>query len=147
MKQKIMEALLDSNHNLTKDEIVWAASHLPSETSQKGEYALDFTFDHEKENLFEAIGVDPSDSEKTAEILSLVTKKCALEPNYRISNGVEEILNSSKNIQGFIPLVLVHILRSTLEKIEKDYLGSKEGSSPMKDLLELLKEMKKRSGN
>lgn len=139
MKQKIMEALLDSNHNLTKEEIMWAASHLPNNT-EPGEHKKTtsvYVYDHEKEDLFDAIGCDRADAELAADIMTDVTKKIAMKENYKISNGIEEIMTRAEGINGFFPLILSKVLRETLERIEERELP--------KELLKFLKYVRKKS--
>ncbi len=139
-----MEALLNSNADISKEDIIWAASHLP-ETSEKGEHSAshghNFVYDHSQKNLYKAIGIDESDAEKTGKLLTVVTKKCALEDEYKLSHAIEEIMDKSQEIPGFFPLVLSKVLKDALEDLEQKHLG---GAIP-KELLKLLKEMKRKS--
>lgn len=143
MKQRIMEVLLTSNNNLSKEEILWVASHLP-ETTEKGDHGSSvghtYTYDHEKKSLYEAIGVDASDGDKTAELLSRITRKCALEKHYSISNAIEDTLNECADIKGFFPLILSKVYRDALEKLEHKFM---EDEMP-KELLKFIKAMRKR---
>lgn len=146
MKQKIMEVLLNSDSDISKEEIMWAASHLP-DSKEKGEHEIAvssaLTYNHEEGSIYKALGIDESDGEKTADLLASITKKCAFEENYRMSHAVEEIMEKHQSIKGFVPLIVIKMLKDTLEKFEVKHFG---GSDAEKALMKLLKEMKRRSG-
>lgn len=138
-----MEALLNSNSDISKEEIIWAATNLP-DTDQKGEYSAKstaFVYNHESTSLYEAVGIDDGDAEKTMKLLSIVTKKCALEDNYKVSHAIEEIMTKSQDIKGFFPLVLSKVIRDALEHLEEKHMGE----AIPKELLKLLKQMRRKS--
>jgi hypothetical protein len=143
MKQKVMEVLLTSNNDLSREEILWAASHLP-ETDQKGDYGSSvghtYTYNHDEQSLYKAIGVDATDGDKTAELLSRITRKCALEKEYSISRAIEETMIESADIKGFFPLILSKVYRDALDSLEHKFM---ESEMP-KELLKFLKAMKKK---
>ena len=121
MKQKIMEALLETSSPLTKEEIMWVATHLP-DTKKKGKHSSNISsyhFNHAEDDLFKSICCTREDADQTAELLSEVTRDVAMKKNYRFSHAIEEVLEKSKTINGFFPLILSKMIRDTLEKAEK----------------------------
>lgn len=145
MKQKIMEALLNSDSDISKEEIMWVASHLPN-SSEKGEHKTvigsSLIYNHSESNIYKALGLDESEGERTADLLAKITKKCAFEDHYKMSNAIEEIMEKSQDIPGFFPLIVIKILKDTLERLETKHFGGSDGE---KALMMLLKEMQKRS--
>lgn len=143
MKQKIMEALLESSNPLTKEEIMWAASHLPT-SEEKGKETVAHIFDHSKKDLFKALGCDQSDADKVVEVLANVTRKVATKENYNLSHGVEETIERGQDIKGFFPLIISKIIRDAIEHVQEK--GNQMPDSLMK-LIKLLEKKKKEFGN
>jgi hypothetical protein len=133
MKQKIMEALLESNSNLTKEEIMWAASNLP-DTEESGSFKVQdkMVFDHNAVDFFDCIGITETESTKVAEVFTAATKKLLLTENFLVSQAVEYIMEETTDIKAFNALIVSKLLKDSIDKImSKD--------SPIKDILDLLK--------
>ena len=104
MKQRIMEALLDSE-TLTKDEILWAASHLP-ESSEKGKQ-FHYVFNHDKKDIYEAINIEMSEVNEAGDLLASVTKSLLFEKDYSLSMALENLIKEKDNYRALFPLLLV----------------------------------------
>ncbi len=95
-KQKIMEVLLSANNNLTKEDIAWAAQNLNS-TNENQEV---LGFDHDKNSVFEACGLDESmETEVMREYARL--KKSDIDKKSQL---IEKVVNegSPKLIRSFL---------------------------------------------
>jgi hypothetical protein len=134
MKQRIMQALLNYNNGLTKEEIMWAASHLPG-TEETGEYETsDVHYNHEADDLFSAIGATKADAEKVADVMATAVAKVATKDKYRYSHAIEEVMNCSKDAKFFFPIVIAKIIKDAIDHAQKSSIEDK--------LKELLKKMK-----
>jgi len=115
MKQRIMEALLDSE-TLTKDEILWAASHLP-ESSEKGKQEFHYVFQHDKKDIYEAINIDVSEVNEAGELLAKVTKSLLFDKDYSLSMALESLIKERDNYRALFPLILVKTINSAVEEV------------------------------
>jgi len=128
-----MEALLESNSNLTKEEIMWAASNLP-DTAESGSFKVQdkMVFNHDAESFFDSIGITEPETVKIAEIFADATKKLLLKENYVVSQAVEHVMTETENIKAFNALIISKLLKDGIDKVfSKD--------SPMNEILNLLK--------
>lgn len=135
MKQKIMEALLESNNTLTKEEIMWAASNLPDST-EKGNFQMQekMVFNHDADDFFTSIGITETETARIAQVMTDATKNLLTKENYLISQAVEYIMHETTDIKGFNALIISKILKDSIDKVmSKD--------SPVKDILDLIKKL------
>lgn len=120
-----MEALLDSE-NLTREEILWAESHLPNNDSF-GNERPSYHFRHDKENFMEAMNIPESDLKKAVEILSNITKNVMTKENYRMTHAIEDILNNIDKYIALLPIIISKTIHDAINdvkmKIVKDTLN------------------------
>jgi hypothetical protein len=137
-KQKVMEALLTSDVNLNKEDLLWINSHLPNEEGT-GQYKKIYKFDHDAENLFVSIGITDEIAQNVASVFAGATKNLLTRKDYNMSMAVEEVLNNSSEIPYFEALIVSKLLRDSIDKIQE------ETEALPKTLLEILKELRKRN--
>lgn len=118
MKQKIMEVLLNTPSNLTKEEIMWAASNLPDD-NKPGSYDAPIHYDHSQEDVFVAIGTNEATAEIVADKLSEVTKRFVKEKDYKVSHALEDSMNKFKEIPAALPIVTSILIRHVLRSIQE----------------------------
>lgn len=116
-----MEVLLKSDNNLTKEEILWAASNLPDGESI-GEHALnDNDYNHDADSIFDSLCIDKKDAQKVAKIFSSATTKIIMPKDstgkYTISNAVEEVISEGRKVPGFDKLIVSKMIHQAVEEL------------------------------
>lgn len=133
-KKKIMEALLSANNNLSKEEIMWAASHLPT-TNENGDYGMTSSilpnFKHEASDMFEALSITKEDAEKAAEVMSHVTRDVMCKKEYRFSHAVEDAIKNGMEVNGFFALLVSKTIKDAVDEVQR------------KSLTDLMKKLKR----
>ena len=135
-----MEVLLNSDHNLTSEEILWAASHLPDSKEQGTQMVVHRVFNHNANDVFEAIGCTHADAEKAAEVLSEACKNVAIKDDYNFSNGVEYVMQQSQTVNSIFPLLIVKALKEGLKEAKKA-----RSMDALDEIRELLRKMKEKN--
>jgi hypothetical protein len=120
MKQKIMSVLLQTGNNLTSDEIMWAASHLP-DNEQKGSYdPQNDQYDHSEENVFKALCITKKQAQEVAEVLGIATTKLIIKSRsekYKMSNAVQEVIEKGNKIPAFQKLLVAKMIQEALQQM------------------------------
>lgn len=147
-KQQVMEALLDSNANLSKQDIVWIATHLPDTTAEENEspssvVLVKQNYDHSKMNVREALCISEEDRLMAAELLSEVTKDIASK-NLYVSQGVEKIIERSTEVNGFFRMIVAKLVTDALNNAEMGIIKSlKDDPEAAEALKQILKRIMK----
>lgn len=137
MKQKIMEALLSSNNDLSKEEILWASSNLPDDDKIGNYHTGKFVIDHSKETLHQVFNIPADQVDKISKILADATRKHLTEDDFKLSMAVEEVLNKSEDVPFLYPMLIAKTLKDATEKMME--------SSVPKHLIDLIKILTKKT--
>ena len=127
-KQAIMEVLLSGDNTLTKDQISWAITNIPNETTKEG-----LAFDHSKDDLFDACGVQMNNSTLGEEYAKLRID-C---PGDKKSEFIEYL-----EANGSTALIRSLIIRGVYAVEEKASEKKDEVNSELEALLALIKKLK-----
>jgi len=128
-KNAIMEVLLSTDNNLTKEEISWAIANIPNDDNSK----QGIGFDHDADDLFSACGV-PTSNSALAEEYAKLRMNC---PGDKKSEFIEYLEN-----KGSIQLIRSLIIRGVYAVEEKANEKKDEVSSELDALLALIKKLK-----
>ena len=122
MKQKIMEAILSAENNLSQEEISWAIRNIPNEVNNQ---TTGRTYDHTLDGVFEACGFTQDDNDRLKnEIKSLVD----ITPGSCKSQFIETVLNNaSADLRDYLAI------RGLLEIVS--------GGDPLDKLRDMLKKL------
>ena len=122
MKQKIMEAILSAENNLSQEEISWAIRNIPNEVNNQ---TTGRTYDHTLDSVFEACGFTQEDNDRLkGEIKSLVN----ITPGSCKSQFIETVLNNaSADLRDYLAI------RGLLEIVS--------GGDPLDKLRDMLKKL------
>lgn len=115
-----MSVLLQTGNNLTSDEIMWAASHLP-DTEQQGSYdQQNDQYDHSEENVFKALCITKKQAQQVAEVLGTATTKLIVKSGsekYKMSNAVQEVIEKGNKIPAFQKLLVAKMIQEALQQM------------------------------
>lgn len=135
-KAEIAEALFDSSVKVSKDALLWAMSNLP-DGKNHGDYrkssVIKHDFNHEAQNIWEAIGLTKNDVEELGSIM-VEKLKIINEPNSTVSKIVEGVIDATIDHPNLVLLLAV--------KTVQDALQHAEMTSEMGDMAKMLKLMK-----
>lgn len=127
MKHKIMEAILSSDNNLTKEEIDWAITNIPNEGKSARQFNHDIKLD-----IMEACGYQKSDKMLIKDELSNLVNESNDNNDACLSQLIERIIS-----HGSVDLHNYLIIKSIL-----DITNKKDEENPLDKLLNLLKNLK-----
>jgi hypothetical protein len=127
-KQAIMQVLLSGDNNLTKDEISWAIANIPNETTKEG-----LSFDHDKEDMFDACGVQMNNSTLAEEYANLRIS-C---PGSKKSQFIEYL--ESNGSPALIRSLIIRGMYTVEQKAEEK---QDEISTELEALLAMIKKLK-----
>jgi hypothetical protein len=155
-KAEIAEALFEPSVKLSKEALLWAMSNLPDGenngefTSSIGSSKHPFTFNHEAENVWEAIGLTKPELEEVAGVMSRETKK-VIRDGEKVSLIVERLFDKLWNDPRFIAIVTVKVVQDAVEEAMKmskmlDKLQESSEGSDMEQLMAMMKLLKKLKG-
>jgi hypothetical protein len=135
-KAEIAEALFDSSVKVSKDALLWAMSNLP-DSKNDGKYskasAVKPQFNHDSENVWDAIGLNKNDIEELGNIM-VEKLKLINEPDSKLSKVVEGVVDATVNHPNLVLLLAVKTVQDALEHAEM--------ASGMGDMAKMLKLMK-----
>lgn len=142
-KQKVMEALLNSDVNLNKEDLMWISSHLPGDDTM-GSYKKTYNFNHKRDDLFGSIGMTEENAKTISAVFAEATKNALLKDDYYLSNAVEYVLNNASDVEGFEALLVSKVLREGLETFTNKV---DDATGSMQALLQMLKMMKNKDND
>lgn len=135
-KAEIAEALFDSSVKVSKDALLWAMTNLP-DGENKGTYkaaklAAD-GFNHESENMWEALGLS---KERVSELASIMSKELAKskDPDSKVSIIVQNVINAIDENPDLLKIVVTKTVHEALDAVD--------AMSSMGDMAKMLKIMK-----
>lgn len=127
-KNAIMEVLLSTDNNLTKEQISWAIANIPNETTKEG-----LAFNHDEDDMFSACGVSMNNS-KLGEEYAKLRMDC---PGDKKSEFIEYLES-----KGSVALIRSLIIRGVHAVEERASEKKEEVSSELDALLALIRKMK-----
>jgi hypothetical protein len=127
-KQAIMEAILSGDNNLSKEQISWAIANIPNETKKEG-----LAFDHDKDDMFDACGVQMNNSVLAEEYANLRIS-C---PGNKKSEFIEYLETNAS--PALIRSLVIRGMYTVEQKAEEK---TSEVSSELEALLAMIKKLK-----
>lgn len=120
-KAEIAEALYDSSVNVSREALIWAMTNLP-DGENKGSFkptvvGVDTTFNHDCENLWEALGLEKSRIEELSKVMSKQLSKIK-EPDSKVSIVVEGVINAVNEHPDLLKLIVAKTVQDALEMVE-----------------------------
>ena len=139
-KIEIAEALFDSSAKVSKDALIWAMSNLP-DGKNHGKHATSVktTFDHEKENVFEACGLAKERCEELASIMVKQLRRIT-EDGTKVSSIVEGVLNEVQKNPDLVILLVVKNVQDALAQ------ATEKSPRDLDTMLKMLKMLRKLDG-
>lgn len=135
-KAEIAEALYDSSTKISKEALIWAMTNLP-DTQNKGSFSgINKSFDHDKENIFEAVGISKYEAEQLARIMSKQLASIT-EPEGKVSRIVEGVLNEIEHHPNLIKLIVIKTVQEALQFVTKS-----ETEMDIIKMIQLIKKLK-----
>jgi hypothetical protein len=143
-KIKVMEALLSCSNGLSKEEILWAESHLPNE---KGNVASELgpnsviRFNHDAKTITEAMGVSEDDFTNASELIVE-----SLKNSPKVSMAVEKVIQEANKCPRFYEVLVlkaVNDCKSHFEEKAKHLGGLSDQLDKIKKMMEDLERLKK----
>jgi hypothetical protein len=136
-KAEIAEALFDSSVKVSKDALIWAMSNLPDDKNygdySKGSSAAKHEFNHETQNLWEAVGLTKNEVDELGAVM--VDKlKLINEPNSTVSKVVEGVVDATIEHPNLVLLLAVKTVQDAFEHAQT--------VSEMGDMAKMIKMMK-----
>jgi hypothetical protein len=135
-KAEIAEALFDSSVKISKDALLWAMSNLP-DGKNHGDYskgsAVKHQFNHDSENVWEAVGLSKEELDKLGSIM-VEKLKLIKEPDSKVSKVVEGVIDAVVEHPNLILILAVKTVQEALEHAEM--------ASGMGDMARMMKIMK-----
>jgi hypothetical protein len=141
-KIEIAEALFDSSVKVSKDALIWAMSNLPDSKNHGGHTtSVKATFDHKKENVFEACGMSEEDCQKAASVVVKQIRRVT-EDGTKVSSIVEGVIEEVNKNPNVLMLIVVKSVQDALAHAEK--MSSSDGGDldKMMKMLRMLKRLK-----
>jgi len=128
-KQAIMEVLLSGDNNLSKEEISWAIANIPNDDNSNQGLA----FDHDKDDMFDACGVQMNNSTLAEEYANLRINT----PGDKKSQFIEHL-----EANGSAALIRSLVIRGVYSIEQKAEEKTSEVSSELEALLAMIKKLK-----
>jgi hypothetical protein len=128
-KQAIMEAILSGDNNLSKEQISWAIANIPNDDNSKQGLA----FDHSKDDMFDACGVQMNNSTLAEEYANLRINT----PGDKKSQFIEHL-----EANGSTALIRSLVIRGVYSVEQKAEEKQNEVSSELDALLAMIKKLK-----
>jgi hypothetical protein len=145
-KMKVMEALLSCSNGLSKEEILWAESHLPNEkggvASELGPNSI-IRFNHDAKTITEAMGVSEDDFSNASELIV-----DSLKNSPKVSMAVEKVIQEANNCPRFYEVLVLKAVNDCQRHFEDrtKHLGGLSDQldkiTKMMEDLERIKKMK-----
>jgi hypothetical protein len=140
-KIEIAEALFDSSVKVSRDALIWAMSNLPDSKNHGGHAtSVKATFDHEKENVFEACGMSEEDCQKAASIVVKQIRRIT-EDGIKVSSIVEGVIEEVNKNPNVLMLIVVKSVQDALAH------ASEKSSGELETMLKMLRMLKKMKGD
>jgi len=137
-KAEIAEALFDSSVKISKDALIWAMSNLPDgknhgDYSKGGSAAVKHEFNHDSENVWEAVGLSKAELEQLGEVM-VEKLKLINNPDSKVSKVVEGVVDAVIEHPNLVLLLAVKTVQEALDHAEM--------ASGMGDMAKMMKIMK-----
>jgi len=142
-KIKVMEALLSCNNGLSKEEILWAESHLPNEKGVASELGPNsvIRFNHDANTITEAMGIMEEDFNNASELIVE-----SLKNSPKVSMAVEKVIQEARNCPRFYEVLVLKAVNDCQRHFEdkaKTLGGLSDQLDKIKKMMEELERLKK----
>ena len=131
-KQAIMEVLLSTDNNLTKDQLNWAIQNIPNENGEVQTNGIYRQYNHDLDSMLEACGFNPDNCKKLSKEYFSIKGACKGDKKSELIQDVFE--KSSVDLQAYLMMRGVISLEEAQES---------DGDDNIKQLMELLKKLGK----
>ena len=132
-KQAIMEVLLSTDNNLTKDQMDWAIKNIPNESGEVQTSGIYRQYNHELDSMMEACGFDTDTCRRVGKEYFGLKASCKGD---RKSELIEHVFqNCSVDLQAYLMMRGVISLEETQESDRDDDVS---------ELMKLLKKLGKK---
>jgi len=132
-KQAIMEVLLSTDNNLTKEQLDWAISNIPNESAEVKSSVFYRQYDHSLDGMMEACGFNTDDCKRVGKEYFAIKKACNGDKKSELMEDV--FTKSSLDLQAYLIMRGVIALEEAQEEDAPD---------DIKQLMDLLKKLGKR---
>lgn len=143
-KIKIMQALLSADNGLTKEEILWADSHLPNESGSKPTIGPNSSlhYNHDANTIHEAMNVNVSEMEDVADLVVESVKNSA-----KLSMAVEHIIQNAHSIPKFWEILALKAVKDCHDHFASKMKGLEQLPDHLQQIKKLMEELKKLKGD
>lgn len=132
-KQAIMEALLSTDNNLTKDQLDWAIKNIPNESGEAQSSVSYRQYNHDLDSMMEACGFTNEECKRVGKEYFGLKGSCKGD---RKSELIQHVFtNSSLDLQAYLMMRGIISLEEAQES---------DGDDNIKQLMELLKKLGKK---
>ena len=147
-KIKVMEALLSCSNGLSKEEILWAESHLPNEKggvpSELGPNSV-IRFNHDAKTITEAMGIGEDEFDNASKLIAESIKNAP-----KLSIAIEKIIQNANKCPRFYEVLVLKAVNDcqrhfedVMDKRVKHLGGISEHLDQIKKMMEDLERLKK----
>jgi hypothetical protein len=143
-KIKVMEALLSCSNGLSKEEILWAESHLPNENGKKCTIGPNSVvrFNHDANTINEAMNISVSNMEDVADLIAT-----SVRDSPKLSIAVEKVIQNAHAVPNFWEMLALKAVKDCHDHFASKMKGLEQLPDHLEQIKKMMEELKKLKGD